>query len=165
MLRTLGAGQAARLKDYLKEVAFTPEGVRNRIQTDVLAGRHKENLSLLLYRTRELDALNLLIRWFVVGEPVARSAAKQCLPPDIVQLLLDCRLLALTDDSLTSPVMFSPFDQFWIATDTYAHLTTGSGEDDVLMINSTTLFLLNLAMRTPCQSLLDLGTGCGVVAI
>lgn len=165
MLRTLGAGQAARLKDYLKEVAFTPEGVRNRIQTDVLAGRHKENLSLLLYRTRELDGLNLLIRWFVVGEPVAHSAAKQCLPPDILQLLLDCRLLTLTDDSLTSPVMFSPFDQFWIATDTYAHLTTGSGEDDVLMINSTTLFLLNLAMRTPCRSLLDLGTGCGVVAI
>ena len=33
------------------------------------------------------------------------------------------------------------------------------------MINSTTLFLLNLAIRTPCRSLLDLGTGCGVVAI
>jgi len=165
MLRTLGTGQAARLKDFLREVAFTPAGVRNRIQTDVLAGRHKENLSLLLYRTRELDALNLLIRWFIVDELVAQDVAKQCIPPDIAQLLLDCGLLALAGDSLASPVMFSPFDQFWIATDTYAHLTAGSGEDDVLMINSTTLFLLNLAMRTPCRSLLDLGTGCGVVAI
>ena len=35
----------------------------------------------------------------------------------------------------------------------------------MLMINSTTMFLLNLAIRTPCRSLLDLGTGCGVVAI
>src|SRR5438105_3302241 len=52
MLRTQDRGQAARLKDFMREVAFTPAGVRERIQTDVLAGRHKENLSLLLYRTR-----------------------------------------------------------------------------------------------------------------
>ena len=69
MLRTLESGQSARLKDYLTEVGFTPQGVEQRIQTDVLAGRHKENLSLLLYRTRELDALNILIRWFIVDEP------------------------------------------------------------------------------------------------
>jgi len=165
MLKTLGAAQAGRLKEYLQEVAFTPDGVRRRIQTDVLAGRHKENLSLLLYRTRELDALNILIRWFIVDEPVARADAQRQVAPDILQALLDCGLLALTGDALASPVMFAPFDQFWIATDTYAHLTTGSGEDDVLMINSTTLFLLNLAMRTPCRTLLDLGTGCGAVAI
>ena len=56
MLKTQGAGHAARLKDYLREVAFTPEGVRDRFQTDLLAGRHQENLPLLLYRTREPDA-------------------------------------------------------------------------------------------------------------
>jgi len=165
MLSTQGPGQAARLKDFLREVAFTPAGVRERIQTDVLAGRHKENLSLLLYRTREVDALNLLIRWFIVGEPCSQAAAKQCIPPDILQLLLDCGLLTASGDALSSPVMFSPFEDFWIATDTYAHLTASSGGDGVLMINATTLCLLNLAMRTPCRSLLDLGTGCGVVAI
>ena len=71
----------------------------------------------------------------------------------------------LADENLASPVMFAPFEQFWIATDTYARLSKGTGDDDVLMVNSTTLFLLNLAIRTPCRSLLDLGTGCGVVAI
>jgi len=165
MLRTQTAGQATRLKDYLREVAFTPAGVRDRIQTDTLTGRNKENLSVLLYRTRGLDALNMLIRWFVVGEPVAQSAAEQCVPSDVLQLLTSCELLELTGDYLASPVMFAPFEGFWIVTDTYAHLTSGSGEHDVLMINSTTLFLLNLAIRTPCRSLLDLGTGCGVVAI
>jgi hypothetical protein len=117
MLKTLGAAQAGRLKEYLREVAFTPDGVRRRIQTDVLAGRHKENLSLLLYRTRELDALNILIRWFIVDEPVARAAAQRQVAPDILQALLDCGLLALTDDAFSSPVMFAPFDQFWIATE------------------------------------------------
>jgi hypothetical protein len=165
MLKTQGQGQAARLKDYLREVAFTPEGVHKRYQTDLLPGRYKENLPVLLYRTRELSPLSLLIRWFVVGEPVARSVAKQCIPSDILQLFGDCGLLTQADDSLASPVMFAPFEEFWIATDTYAHLIAGSGEGDVLMINSTTLFLINLAIRTPCRSLLDLGTGCGVVAI
>ncbi len=165
MLKPQAAAQAARLKGYLKEVAFTPQGVRARVQTDLLVGRHRENLPLLLYRTRELDALNVLIRWFVVGEPVAQVAAMEFIPSDILKLLEDCGLLTLTDGNLASPVMLAPFEQFWIATDTYARLSKGSGEDDVLMVNNTTLFLLNLAIRTPCRSLLDLGTGCGVVAV
>ena len=108
MLRTQAAGQAARLKDYLGRWHLRRRECASRIQTDVLAGRHKENLSLLLYRTREVDALNLLIRWFIVGEPVAQAAAKQCIPSDILQLLGDCGLLTPTGDSLASPVMFSP---------------------------------------------------------
>jgi hypothetical protein len=165
MLKTQGAGHAARLKDYFREVAYTSEGVPNRIQTSLLAGRHLENLPMLLHRTRELDALNLLIRWFVVDEPVAHQSAKQFIPPDILQLLLDCGLLTLKDEYLSSSVMFAPFEQYWFATDTYARLSKGTGDDDVLMVNTTTLFLMNLAIRTPCRSLLDLGTGCGIVSI
>ena len=165
MLKTQAAGQAARLKEYLREVAFTPEGVRDRFQTDVLAGRHQENLPLLLYRTRDLNPLNVLVRWFIMGEPVAQAVAGQFIPPDILGILQDCGLLTLTGQNLASPVMFAPFGQFWVATDTFAHLIAGSGEDDVLMINSTTLFLLNSAIRTPCRSLLDLGAGCGVVGM
>ncbi len=165
MLKTQAADRAVLLKDYLQEVEFTPGGVRSRFQTDLLAGRHQENLSLLLYRTQELNPLNLLVRWFVVGEPVAQKVAGQVIPPDILQLLIDCDLLTSADENLVSPVMFAPFEKYWIATDTYARLSRGGGDDDVLMINSTTLFLLNLAIRTPCRSLLDLGTGCGVVAI
>ena len=100
MLKPQGAGQAARLTDYLMEVAFTPTGLRNRVQTDLLTGRHQEHLPLLLYRTRDLDPLNVLIRWFVVGEPVPRQAAKQLIPPDILQLLGDCGLLAVIDENL-----------------------------------------------------------------
>ena len=32
--------------------------------------------------------------------------------------------------------MFAPFEQYWIATDTYARLSKGAGDDDVLMINT-----------------------------
>jgi len=120
---------------------------------------------MLLYRTREIDPLNLLTRWFVIGEPVPENTAKQAIPPDILRLLAQTGLLALAGNDLAGTVMFTPFEQFWIATDTYARLAAGTGEDDVLMINSTTLFLMNLSIRTPCRSLLDLGTGCGVVAI
>ena len=165
MLKTQGPGRAARLKDYLAGVAFTPEGVHNRIQTDLLPGRNLQNLPMLLYRTQDLDALNVLLRWFVVGEPVAQKTAKQLIPAEILTLMQDCGLLTSIGENLASPVMFAPFETFWIATDTYAHLSRGSGEDDVLMINSTTLYLLNLAIRRPCRSLLDLGTGCGVVAV
>ena len=165
MLKPQGARQAARLKEYLRESGFTPDGLFKRIQTDVLAGRNLENLPLLLYRTRELDALNLLTRWFVIGEPVPQDVAKKIIPPDIIQLLGDCSLLDSAGGSFASPVMFAPFEQFWVATDTYSRLSKSMGEDDVLMVNTTTLILLNLAIRTPCRSLLDLGTGCGVVAM
>ncbi|MGH9646780.1 MAG: methyltransferase [Bryobacteraceae bacterium] len=165
MLKTQAAGQAERLKDYFRQAEFTPGGVRNRFQTDLLAGRHQENLPLLLYRTQELNGLNLLVRWFVVGEPVPRHLAIQVIPSDIVQVLGDCGLLVEAEENLVSPVMFAPFEKYWVATDTFARLSRGGGDDDVLMVNSTTLFLLNLAIRTPCRSLLDLGTGCGVVAI
>ena len=93
MLKTQAAGQAARLKSYLGRSAFTPQGVHDRVQTDRLVGRHRENLPLLLYRTRELDALNVLIRWFVVGEPVAQATAMEFIPSDILKLLEDCGLL------------------------------------------------------------------------
>ncbi len=165
MLKTQSAAEAVRLKLYLQEMAFTPEGVRARIQTDLLVGRHRENLPLLLYRTRELDALSSLTRWFILGEPVSLEAARQVIPSDILQLLGNCGLLATTGGNLASPVMLAPFEQFWIATDTYARLSKALGEDDVLMVNNTTRFLLNRAIRTPCRSLLDLGTGCGVVAL
>jgi len=165
MLKTQGTGQAARLTDYLTKVDFTPDGIRKRTQTDVLPGRNLQNLPLLLYRTQERDALNLLLRWFVLGEPVTQEIAGQVIPADILRLFQECALLTATGDHLSSPVMFTPFEKYWIATDTYARLSEGSGEDDVLMINATTLFLLNLAIRTPCRSLLDLGSGCGVVAV
>lgn len=165
MLKTLSGAEAGRLKHYLQEAAFTPEGVRARIQTDVLVGRHREHLPLLLYRTRELDALSALTRWFIMGEPMSQEAARQVIPSDILQLLGNCGLLSAIGQNLASPVMLAPFEQFWIATDTYARLSKGSGEDDVLMVNNTTRILLNRAIRTPCRSLLDLGTGCGVVAL
>jgi SAM-dependent methyltransferase len=165
MLKPQGAEEAARLTAYLTEIDFTPEGVRRRTQTDLLPGRDLQNLPLLLYRTREPDALNTLLRWFVVGEPVAREFAEKLIPSDILRLLKDCGLLTAAGEDLTSPVMFAPFEKYWIATDTYARLSKGSEEDAVLMINATTIFLLNLAIRTPCRSLLDLGTGCGVVAV
>jgi hypothetical protein len=165
MLKIQGAGQAARLKDYFREAGYTAAGLHNRIQTDVLAGRNLENLPLLLYRTREPDALNVLIRWFVIGEEVPQQAAKQVIPPDILQLLGDCGLLNSAEGNFACPVMFAPFEQYWIATDTYSRLSRSVGEDDVLMVNTTTLILLNVAIRTPCRTLLDLGTGCGVVAM
>jgi len=165
MLNIQGPGQAARLKDYLREAGFTADGLRNRIQTDVLAGRNLENLPLLLHRTREPDALNLLTRWFVIGEPVLQKLAQQVIPSDILQLLADCGLLHSADGNVSCPVMFAPFENYWVTTDTYSRLSKSVGEDDVLMVNTTTLILLNLAIRTPCRSLLDLGTGCGVVAM
>ena len=165
MLKIQGPGQASRLKDYFRQAGFTAEGLFNRIQTDVLAGRDLENLPLLLYRTREPDALNLLTRWFVIGEPVSQDLAKQVLPSDILQLLGDCDLLQAVNENFACPVMLAPFENYWVTTDTYSRLSKSIGEDDVLMVNTTTLILLNLAIRTPCRSLLDLGTGCGVVAM
>lgn len=165
MLNTLAARQATQLTDYLRESGFTPSGVQQRIQSDSLPGRHLQNLPLLLYRTRDLDALNVLLRWFIVGEPVPKELAQRLIPSEILGLLAQCGLLDSTGETLASSVMFTPFENLWIATDTYSRLSQGTGVDDVLMINSTTIFLMNLAIRTPCRSLLDLGTGCGVVAV
>jgi hypothetical protein len=155
----------AWLRDYFGEIGFTPGGVRDRLQTDLLAGRHREHLPILLYRTREPDALSLLIRWFIVGEPIDRRQTSNSIRSDVVQIFLDCGLVVETDQTLRAAVMLAPFEQFWVATDTYSRLSTGTGPDDVLMVNATTLFLLNLAIRTPCRSLLDLGSGCGIVSM
>ena len=164
-LRPLAQEAAARLREFLSESRFGPSGVLERLKADRIPTKQGELLPLLLYRTQDPDALNLLIRVFILNVPIEKVNASAAIPADVLENLLACGLLTGNGAQLESPVRLSPFENLWIVTDTYNRLSRGTGADDVLTINPTTLFILNLAIRTPAKTLLDFGAGCGVVGL
>ncbi|WP_183323225.1 DUF7059 domain-containing protein [Cryobacterium roopkundense] len=117
-----------------------------------------------------------LARLFVLGEPVSRENLDAALPllgavgaeklglvvpvgdGDAVRPLLDLRPYSFIDAAGAG--------SWWIVSD-LGELALGHplGENHVLGVGGASLTLSGLIMPTPVESVLDLGTGCGIQAM
>jgi hypothetical protein len=165
LLKMFSPEDAGQLRDFFARANYTGPGILDVLKRDELLSRQLRNLPRLLYRTSAGTPLDILLRLFVLRVPVDGALVQQSIPRQIFQLFLRCGLVIQEGDAVRGAVMLTPFEKFWIVTDTYARLKSGKHDDSVLMINPTTCIGLQFAVRRHSRATLDLGTGCGLLAL
>jgi Ribosomal protein L11 methyltransferase (PrmA) len=110
------------------------------------------------------DQLDLLVRLFSVGESVSISQGEELLPKAILHSFLTIGLLEGDANQLIPACRLSHFGELIVACDSRSRART-CPSDLVLGVNPTTRLLGNCSMLRPGERALDLGTGCGALAL
>lgn len=163
MLQTPTISDAKQLYDFLAGTGFSESSLLAKFSSVETPSFQLRNLPRLRRITQEPTPANLLIRWFLMGEPVPKPLAASVMPDWFGPVCLGCGLLLDKNDQWTPACQIVPYENFFVASD----LKAGADiqPDHVLTVNPAAQFLLRFMMRKPVENMLDLCTGCGIQAL
>ena len=116
--------------------------------------------------SREITTQNVLIRLFLLGTTIDEATVREFLPGDIVGILDDHEMLAI-DGGMAEPlVVIIPVEDLLFMSDAF-HVVGGPRAAEFVLPASThsANFLRLTTMRDPVDRALDLGCGCGILAL
>lgn len=168
------------LRADLARAGYTVEGVEDLLGPLASAALHREEPVPALRATERSagDPRSTLVRLFVLGGEVPRSALDAALPglgsDGAARLGLVAAAGSSSDDAVRARVDLRPYVaadaagavDWWVASD-LGELATGRAlrTDHVLGIGGASTTLAQITVRAPRDRVLDLGTGCGVQAL
>jgi hypothetical protein len=164
MLTPLNANPK-QLTEFFREAGFTHEQFQKNPTLRDLPSRRLGNLPDLLERTSEPTAQHVLLRWFFLGMPQESESFAELVPAPVVTQLLETGMLVRDGGLLVPKVMLTPCDGFLFAADPAATLESPESSGMVLWPNPSTRMLQMFTVRRPSEATLDLGAGCGILAI
>jgi methylase of polypeptide subunit release factors len=153
------------LFDFFREAGFTHEQFKENPALRELPSRRLGNLQDLLERTSEPTAQHILLRWFFLGTALESATVPEVIPAPMVTLMLETGLLVREGDRLAPTVMLTPCDGFLFAADRASTLESPESSGMVLWPNPSTRLLQMFTIRRPSEATLDLGAGCGILAV
>ncbi|HEY3226911.1 MAG TPA: class I SAM-dependent methyltransferase, partial [Planctomycetota bacterium] len=128
-------------------------------------GIPRADVPLIIRRLPPEGLLPTLIRLFMLGLPVDPAVAARDLKPLTTERLAAMGLVRPGPGGLEPLVKFTPFDTLVLAADPYHDDPLAVPNDYVAGVNPSSVSLVSLCVRRPARAGLDLGTGCGVVAL
>ncbi len=157
----------AEFKRALDRVNFAGAAVPAALGVPLIPGRlHlREDLPLYLRRLAEPTALNTLIKLFVLDQWVERDAVREAVTPLDIGDLHGLGLVECGAGGVRARVRLSGYRDLVLAHDRYDEEGEGLSHDYVLDVNPTTVTLANLLVERRARTALDIGTGCGVLAL
>jgi hypothetical protein len=164
MLTPLAANPQPLL-DFFREAGFTHEQFQQNPTLRDLPSHRLGNLQDLLQRTSDPTALNALLRLFFLGMPMESESIADLVPASVVTPMLETGMLVCDGGRLTPTVMLTPCEGFLFAADPARTLESPEASGMVLWPNPSTRLLQMFTLRRPAGATLDLGTGCGILAI
>jgi len=153
------------LLEFFREAGFTHEQFKQNPTLRDLPSRRLGNLPDLLERTAELTPLHVLLHWFFLGVPLESESIAGIVPALVITQMLEMGMLNRDGGRLTATVMLTPCESFLFAADPAATLESPESSAMVLWPNPSTRILQMFTVRRPSEATLDLGTGCGMLAI
>jgi SAM-dependent methyltransferase len=126
---------------------------------------YRDDLPLYLRRLAALTPINTLIKLFVLDQWLDEAAVREAIDPVGVDDLRRMGLIEAGPLGIRAQVRLSGYDGLVLAHDRYDEQAPALREDHVLDVNPTTVMLANLTVRRPVRTALDIGTGCGVLAL
>jgi methylase of polypeptide subunit release factors len=154
----------AALREALERAQFTAERVEERLGTHELSSRPLDT-AVHLRRLDEDDAFSVLARLFLLGAPVEAGRVEAVAAPAGVGGLAALGLVALEGDRVRALVRLVPHGDYYVASDAGEERGADVPFDHVPGIQAPSVTLAKLAVRTRCDTALDLGTGCGIQAL
>ncbi len=151
------------LRDFLLESGYKSERLSGELGLSHTLFANLTNLESLLERTRADARLPVLARLFFAGWGVPKETCRRHIPENVLQLCLAGNVLSERDGDFWPEAVLVPFENFLFACD--APQARQRNRDVVIGPSATTNLLAKAALRTPCESVLDIGTGTGVLAI
>ena len=164
MLQCLDASESKEFLDFFRESGYTTKTLMARFGSLEIPALHLLKLYLLGVPL-EPNRLNVLLRWFWIGDEVELATAREFIPERLIALFLKSGVLTEAGGRLESGVRISPFGEFLVLSD---HAVSRSGplrSDTVLWPNPTTLLCYHLSIQAPVGRTLDLGTGNGILGL
>ena len=165
MLKPLDPENASRLRTFFHDAGYTHDQFRLNPLLRDLPSRRAGNLPFLLEGTREVTLLNLLVRCFFLGVPCESLALSKFVPGRILESMIESGVLLPDGASLQPSVMVTPCDEYIFAADMAARLESPDSSDIILWPNPSTRLLQLFTMRQWSANTLDLGSGCGILAV
>jgi SAM-dependent methyltransferase len=155
-----------RVREVLDRAGFDDRQIRERMAADETVDLSFGPLDRprVLWRTRDGDPLAVLIRVFLAGVPVPLNAFFRAVHPVDPAVWSELGLVELEGDLARRRVTLLPSGDFLIAHD--AVLPDGSvRRDHVMGVTDSTRSLSSMMVRPSARWTLDLGTGCGYLAL
>ncbi|MFJ3667590.1 methyltransferase [Streptomyces sp. NPDC090106] len=164
---------AARLRDALLAASFTADGLLELLGAPAYAALARSETVPALRATRGDTPLELLVRLFLLQQPVPRARVADVLP--VEQCLESGWLTPAGDDEVAAAVDVRPYGgpggEDWFIVSDLGCAVGGAGgigsreECVVLGVGGASTTLAGITVRTPVAAALDLGTGSGIQAL
>lgn len=161
------ARAVAEFRKALNRHDFAGSAVPNAFGAALPLGKfhYRDDLPLYLRRLADPTPINTLIRLFVLDQWVDDAAVRDAIDPLDVADLRRMGLVEASARGIRATVRLSGYEGLVLAHDRYDEQQGTLREDHVLDVNPTTVMLANLTVRRPARAALDVGTGCGVLAL
>jgi hypothetical protein len=156
-----------RVTDLLQAADFTDSAIRRILGREDILTMPTTDVPLVLRRTSAMSPLDTLVRLLFLGVPVPTEAVRAALAPMSLDTWVNAGLLQSPDsaDHVEPRVQFWPIRDLLLAVDLPWRRSTAPGADFVVPPGPLTLMLANMMIRQPCERMLDLGTGSGLLAM
>ncbi|MBA8825679.1 methylase of polypeptide subunit release factors [Saccharopolyspora lacisalsi] len=161
-----------RLREALLATGYDADGVVNLLGPEAHAALGRGEPVPALRATTDAGALGTLIRLFLLGEAESPTAAEAALNPLAVAEALAAGLLVEDGDAVRAGLDVRPHaaadGSWWVISDLDSDLLPEGQQlrtDHVLGVGQASLSLVRATSRRSVDSVLDLGTGCGVQAL
>ncbi|MGW3284106.1 DUF7059 domain-containing protein [Streptomyces sp. NPDC001002] len=164
---------AARLRDALLDASFTADGLLDLLGAPAYAALARSETVPALRATRGDTPLAVLVRLFLLQQPVPHARVEGVLP--VAACLEAGWLVAVGADEVAATVDVRPYggpgDEDWFIVSDLGCAVGGAGgigsreEGVVLGVGGASTTLAGITVRTPVPAALDLGTGSGIQAL
>ncbi|CAL9499687.1 Release factor glutamine methyltransferase [Streptomyces sp. enrichment culture] len=163
----------ARLREALLGASYTADGLLELLGAPAYAALSRSETVPALRATRGDTPLELLVRLFLLQQPVPYARVAAILPVDAC--LESGWLVRAGDDEVAATVDVRPYGgsdgEDWFIVSDLGCAVGGAGgigsraEGVVLGVGGASTTLAGLTVRTPVAAALDLGTGSGIQAL
>ncbi|QFZ17540.1 DUF7782 domain-containing protein [Saccharothrix syringae] len=170
MLPDLSVELTARLREAFRDAGYDADGVVEALgpQAHAALGRGEPEAA----RRASLDAgaLGTLVRLFLLGDAEEEKDVRSALPGVDLEDAVRNEVLRGEGDRLRAGLDIRPYGDdegsWWVVADLDSDQRGGPvPADHVLGVGHASISLARATSRRPVDTLLDLGTGCGVQAL
>jgi SAM-dependent methyltransferase len=154
---------AQAIRQFFRDQGYTEEGLGRLGLADFTWDNRTRRLASAWTGTGEAR-LDFLIRLFYLGEVVTISQSEKFIPKEILRVLCTRGFLERDGERVRPACMLMHFGELLLACDSWCR-AEALPSDLVLGVNATTQMLARCSMLCPGSKVLDLGTGCGALAL
>jgi len=161
------ASAIRQLRSILEQHGYTGTAVVDALGTALPFGKShmRDDMPLYLHRLAAPSPINTLIKLFVLDRSVDASRAAQAFAPLDLDQVREIGLIEDGPRGIKARLRLSVWDGLIVAHDAYDEETKTLRPDHVLDVNPTTISLSNLTVRRHVGRALEIGTGCGALAL